>query len=529
MNEHGRHELNRRVFLTGMAFSAAAAILPPGLAADQPSLPSKVGARTKKVAEVFLDIDKIHKWDASMGDTWDPFWADDGNLYAFNCDGRGFGPKAMNLAFNRLSGDSPSSLTGTQVNEMDEYGVSSKKGPDNATWKACGQECIDNVFYAFVSRNVYGSDSNDPELRQLAINSSLIKSTDRGLTWKRSAQENYDRPMWPGSRFGAPFFIHYGRNGGQISVDSANEYVYAASTNGFWNDGDSLVLGRVKRSSLPNLNSLDWEYCTGRNGAAGANWSRQIEAAVPILDRPVKCGQTPICFVPDLGIYLLISWYNTRTMTKWYEPNEMRYDFYQALHPWGPWEPITSISDRFMNSNWHMYGPSLCAKFQKKIGQDVMISLFTSGCPFEDVPFSPYKMWHIPVLLRTSPLPKAQVVAAADKRIVYHGSWLPLKAIDGADANAVPIGTQDKEGTADLTFSGTGIEYVARKTAGQGSVEIYIDGVRQGTADLDLQNFPSFSGVVVFSRLDLKAGEHAIRIVNASSKSVNVESFKVYA
>ena len=26
-------------------------------------------------------------------------------------------------------------------------------------------------------------------------------------------------------------------------------------------------------------------------------------------------------------------------MTKWFEPNEMRYDFYQAEHPWGPWTP----------------------------------------------------------------------------------------------------------------------------------------------------------------------------------------------
>ena len=529
MNDRERYELNRRVFLTGMAFSAAAAILPPRLAGELLSHPVIVAANTRKVEEVFLDIDKIHKWDVSMGDTWDPFWADDGNLYAFNCDGRGFGSKAMNLAFNRLSGDSPSSLIGTQVNEMDEYGVSNKKGPDNATWKACGQECIDNVFYAFVSRNVYGSDSKDPELRQLAINSSLINSTDRGLTWKRSAQENYDRPMWPGSRFGAPFFIHYGRNGGQISVDGADEYVYAASTNGFWNDGDSLILGRVKRANLPQLSSPDWEYCTGRNGEMGANWSRQIEAAVPILDRPVKCGQTPICHVPDLGIYLLISWYNTATMTKWYEPNEIRYDFYQAFHPWGPWEPITSISDRFMGSNWHMYGPSLCARFQKKIGEDVLISLFTSGCPFEDVPFSPYKMWHIPVLLRTLPLPKVQIVAAADKRIVYHGNWVPLKAPEGADADTLPRSAEDKGSAANLTFNGTGIEFVARKTAGQGRVEIYLDGVRQGTADLDLQDFPSFSGVVVFSKLDLKAGKHTIRIVSATGKSTNLESFRVYA
>src|SRR5947209_1988369 len=152
-----------------------------------------------------------------------------------------------NLAFNRLVGDTPESLAGTIVNTMDEYGKNNQKEADNATWKACGQECIDGVFYAFVSRNIYGNESGDHWLRQTAFNSSLIKSTDGGATWTRSARENYKDPMWPGPAFGAPFFIHYGKNGGNVMRDGANRYVYAVSTNGFWNDGDSYVLGRVFR------------------------------------------------------------------------------------------------------------------------------------------------------------------------------------------------------------------------------------------------------------------------------------------
>jgi hypothetical protein len=529
MDEWDKYRLDRRTFLTGMTACGAAAIVPelvPGALLGQEA---EETAETKEVAEIFLDINKIHKWDTSRGDTWDPFWADDGNLYTFNCDGRGFGAKGMNLAFNRLSGESPSSLTGAQVNEMDEYGKGNQMGPDNATWKACGQECIDNVFYAFVSRNVYGRDSKDPLLRQLAVNSSLIKSTDRGLTWTRSARENYDRPMWPGSRFGAPFFVHYGRNGGQVSRDGASDYVYTVSTNGFWNDGDSLILGRVKRSNLPNLNSTDWEYYTGSDGSAAANWSRHIESAVAILDRPAKCGQTPVCYVPALGIYLLISWYNTSTMTKWFEPNEMRYDFYQALHPWGPWSPVSSLSDRFMGPNYHMYGPSLCARFQQRRGPNVEVSLFTAGCPFEDVSTTPYKLWHIPVLLRTGPLPKSVLVAAADKQISYHGSWFPLTTLEDADVDKLPRATQTKGSIAELSFDGTGVEYIAQKTRGQGSVDVYLDGVGQDSANLDLQDFPVFFGVVIFSKYELPQGKHVIKVVNASEQRVNLEAFRVYA
>jgi hypothetical protein len=134
MSDRDRYRLGRRDFLAGMTVYGAAAMatgfFPEALLAQQ--------AETKAVAEIFLDLNRIRKWDMSNGDTWDPFWADDGNLYAFNCDGRGFGAKSMNLAFNRLTGESPSNLVGAQVNQMDDYGKGGQKEADNATWKACG-------------------------------------------------------------------------------------------------------------------------------------------------------------------------------------------------------------------------------------------------------------------------------------------------------------------------------------------------------------------------------------------------------
>lgn len=484
--------------------------------------------KKKAIAEIFLDLDKVHKWDTSQGDTWDPFWADDDRLYSFNCDGRGFGSNRMNLAFNRLDGESLDSLAGSQVNQMNEYGKSGQEGPDNATWKVCGQECIDNVFYAFVARDVYGRQSNDPLLRQLSLNASLIKSTDRGLTWTRSAKDNYDRPMWPGSRFGAPFFIHYGRNGGQVSQDGASEYVYAVSTNGFWNDGDRLVLARVKRFYLPRMNALDWEYYSGGDGAAAANWSNRIENAAAILDRPAKCGQTPICYVPSLGTYLLISWYNTEKMMKWFEPNEMRYDFYQAFHPWGPWAFVSSHSDRFMGPGYHMYGPSICAKYQEQQGEDVRISLFTAGCPFADYPINPYKLWHIPLVLRTAPLPGSRTVTASRSEITYHGCWFPLAASEDDHQDKLPRATQTKESSAELSFDGTGVDYVAQKSNGYGIVDIYLDGVQQQSANLAVDDFPVLFGVVVFARHNLPSGKHVIKIVNRGDARVNLESFRIY-
>ena len=497
-------------------FKTAAALL-PALGNSAP--------KSTRITDVILDLDNLHKWDDSNGDTWDPFWADDDNLYAFNCDGRGFGKAPRNLAFNRLSGDSPRTLSGSIVDTMDDYGASGKKESDGATWKACGQECIDSVFYAFVSRNAYGSDSGDYWLRQTAFNSSLIKSTDRGLTWSRGAAENYSHPMWPGPSFGAPFFIHYGKNGGNVAQDGANRFVYAVSTNGFWNDGDSYILGRVARKKMPELNAADWSYFTGGDGNEATSWSDTIHDAKPMLELRTHCGQSGPCYIPALGLYLMVVWYNTEKMIKWFEPNEMRYDFYQARHPWGPWTAVRSYSDHFLSPG-HMYGPSLCAKFQRTEGTDVHMTLFTSGCPFDDLPAGLYKAWEIPLVVRTAPVVPSSVIPSGDPRIVYKGNWTSPGGVGLTGPERQTAAASD---SAELSFRGVGIDCIADKKAGFGSIDIFLDGVLAHTANLGVENLPRLRGVTVFRSGALRSGAHNIRVVNKTSSAVVLCGFQVYS
>ena len=271
------------------------------------------------------------------------------------------------------------------INTMDEYGASGKKEADNATWKACGQECIDSIFYAFVSRNAYGNDSGDYWLRQTAFNSSLIKSTDRGLTWSRGAAENYKHPMWPGPSFGAPFFIHYGKNGGDVAAGWREPLRLRRLHQRLLERRRLLHSGSRPAQETAGLERRGLEYFTGGDGNQAKSWSARIQDAKPLLHLRTHCGQTGPCYIPALGVYLMVVWYNTEKMIKWFEPNEMKYDFYQAPHPWGPWTAVRSYSDRFLSLG-HMYGPTLCARFQRTEGTDVHMTLFTSGCPFENVP-----------------------------------------------------------------------------------------------------------------------------------------------
>jgi hypothetical protein len=88
-----------------------------------------------------------------------------------------------------------------------------------------------------------------------------------------SGRPNYKRPMWPAPSFGSPFFVRYGKNGGNVKQDGANRYVYAVSNNGFWNDGDQYLIGRVARTKLAGLRADDWEYFQNGDGSDSSRWS----------------------------------------------------------------------------------------------------------------------------------------------------------------------------------------------------------------------------------------------------------------
>jgi len=479
------------------------------------------------IIAVLPQLDRLQKWNDMAGDTADPFWADDDNLYLFTCDGRGFGKDRRNLCFNKLTGPDLLNLNGTLVNPMDYGKADEERKEDDATWKITGQECIDGVFYGFVVRNVYGKKSKDPLMRQTSFNASLIKSLDRGLTWTRSSRENFEKPMWPGTRFGAPCFIHYGKNGGQVAYDNADKYVYALSNNGFWNGGDDFILARVRRVDLPKLRAADWTYYTGGEGLTDAAWSPDLAKAKPILQRPAKLGWTAPAFIPALNRYLLVSWYVTPTLKKWFEPQRVVYDFFEAEHPWGPWTFVSSFDDRFLGIGQHMYGPNLCAKYQEKQGDDVKMDLYTSGCPFRDVKTGLYKNWRIPLTVKTRPLPPAMLVNDDDPAIRYAGQWQALKRPERQYHQGDIHATMTAGDSVEFAFSGTGIELISEKFNDMGTMEVFIDGRSCGTINLRQDDFPRLVQVTVFSERGLPAGSHTIRLVNRTAAWATVDAFTV--
>ncbi len=302
----------------------------------------------------------------NRGDTWVAAWAADSNVYSPSDDTQGFHQAgSANIAFNRIGGDDIGKLSGATVNVMSDYGKETQQGPDGCTWKSSGCYALDGVLYWVVARHKYGEQSGDPHLRQTAVNASIIKSTDSGVTWSRSAKENYDTPMFPGGRFATPYFVEYGQDG-RASLDNADRFVYALSNNGFWDNGDNLILGRVARSRIGDLKGSDWEFYTGGNGLEESAWSRDMARATLVLDSPSRLGMTGAVHVPALGRYLMIGWYYPAGGGKLKGASHTSaWDFYEAPKPWGPWTKIGS--HEFWPQGY--YTPQICPKFTSKDGR----------------------------------------------------------------------------------------------------------------------------------------------------------------
>ncbi len=395
--------LTRRRFIANTAGSAVSLLMVNAALALETLADSKMADRPIQGIRVGSPMTIPH----NLGDTWAAAWGDDDNLYSPSNDTTGFhgidldtlltpeqqkqrsrdpacfkftadqkkklaSQRHSKIAFNRIKGAEPGTLDGITVNWMPDYkmqdhvterlwptGVREWEGADGRTWKSSGCASIDGVLYWAISRHKYGEISGDASLRQTAVNASIIKSTDFGLNWSRSSEENLKKPMFPGSHFATPYFIDYGKI--RQSVDGSDQYVYAIANNGFWDNGDSLILGRVLRSRMRELNGGDWEFLAGQDGLKETHWTRNAERAKPILQKPGQLGETGAVYLPARRRYIMIGWYYPSGSGKIKGASSTTvWDFYEAPRPWGPWTHI----DSHTFSPQGYYCPGICPKFQ---------------------------------------------------------------------------------------------------------------------------------------------------------------------
>jgi len=216
------------------------------------------------------------------GDSWTAAWCQNDVQYIMsddskNIDGACVNPvdgKGYNVVFGELtSPDAISPLAGQSLSCMAEYGLenetstsTSSSNSCSATWKGIGTVCMGDTLLMGISRHVYAwnlfgnSDDRCYADRQKAFDGSVITSSDGGRSWldQPELDAHSARVAFPGSFFGTPSFIQYGRGMTEWLADGAQQYLYAISNDGFWNNGNALFLARTQRDSGRGRD--DWEY-----------------------------------------------------------------------------------------------------------------------------------------------------------------------------------------------------------------------------------------------------------------------------
>jgi hypothetical protein len=471
-------------------------------------------------------LGRVKLYPTSLGDTWDPAWAEDGNLYYPGNDGFGWDKAcSSNVFFNRSVGDDPFNLKSQTVNGMEEYDGGGQQREDGCTWKSSGCISLDGTLYLALGRHAYGTKSGDPHMRQTARRTSIIKSTDHGMSWVRSAQENYHHPMFEND-FTTPYFIYYGQDGKTPEVDGADRYIYAISNNGFWCNGDFYVLGRIERSKMSRLDPADWTYYQGGDGSRDESWTRDPAAARPVIENPLKCGETGATYLPALGRYILVAWYYPGDPNV--DADESHLIFYEAPHPWGPWAMIKE--EDTVPQGW--YCPRVLAKWQTVQADQLNTILVASGDYYEMGQYYRFIVAELAIKVGGSfpsepPDPQPQVIASTDPTVQYSGAWRKVTDRDSSYSKTVtqtPTFSQrgatkgeeyyaEAKGAAlTIHFNGTRLVWYASKENNLGIAAVSIDGGPESEVDLwTYCHVPQYQRLM-FDSGPLAPGEHDFKV-----------------
>lgn len=252
------------------------------------------------------------------GDTYPCTWGDDGLLYASSGDPN-YGASYDGFDVVRLDGCPPSASL-TQINPMPEWVGSGGWGV-----KTTGMICVGGVLYLAVQNLLGWRPPARGRSSQHGSDALIISSVDKGLTWTPARPDGLS-PMFPGSRFGGPAFVNFGKN----NEGCRDHYVYAVSSDQ-WDNGSELRLGRAPQDQL--LDAKAWEFASGWEADGNPIWSRWLNDAEPVLASPRTIGAPDMVWMPAIQRYLLLTWCFHKDFDTGWGTDLVVYD---APEPWGP-------------------------------------------------------------------------------------------------------------------------------------------------------------------------------------------------
>ncbi len=349
--EPEKAEFTRGRFLAGGAAASIAAVAGPSLiGAEKAFAKPPAGPPTSKAMDPtsrFFSTTFVEYSDSldteSDGDLWPCAWADDGEMYVPNGDGRGFSEQPFSdIVMNKVSGAPETGIVGERLAAGDEI-AKIWGDPSKYNRKPTGIVAVDgdgdgrDELYMAVQDLRYGPGAFDD-----APNASISKSVDHGRTWQKT-----EEAMFTDYFFTTIFFLDFGQSNELASVlgDDGTDYVYAYGLDNNWRDSfsgtvedpQSLYLARVPKASIQERDT--WEFFAGKRGKRPV-WNTDADRRKPVLTDTRRVytnlrgegakdtsviSQGSVVYNAPLERYIYTSW------------TEYTFEFYEAPDPWGPW------------------------------------------------------------------------------------------------------------------------------------------------------------------------------------------------
>jgi len=341
----------------------------------------------------------------SSGDLWSWTWADDDNVYLFGGDGAAINGKIGQPI--KVEGIPPHHKCTALGSHLSTGNFPPRRSfLDNTDYwtMPSGAICIDGRIYLFVNKNLEnewcewrGMDrpaSLDPASMlgthcphfQPVSKAYLLYSDDYGVTFIGNAKDK-DPEFFP-HKFSWPTFINFGRN----YEDARDNYVYATSNDGYWDNGSCCYLGRVPKFKI--LDRDYWEFYAGMNSNT-PGWTKDLNKAVPMFSDASPnfprfsefghIGSFEVVYNEGLQRYLMLIWSFSdengfkRKVDPYMHSSEIQ--IYEAPEPWGPWSLVYNEHNFGSGASYNLSLPTKWMSSDGKTGW-----MLYSGHPFHPKP-----------------------------------------------------------------------------------------------------------------------------------------------
>jgi hypothetical protein len=278
------------------------------------------------------------------GDTFPLTWADDDEIYTSSGDPN-WGETFSGLDVEKISGP-PNEAKIVKLSHMNEYLGWGGDGP-----KPSGMICVDGILY-FAFQNMLRNKKPPFSLRsQHGSDAQIIYSSSKGMLWT-PALNTISTPMFPGSHFGGPSFINFGKN----NEGARDNFVYAVSSDQ-WDNGTHLRLGRVDKERITSRGA--WQWIAAFKDSGDPVWHEDLEEAVPILSLYKSIGLPDMVYLKSIGRYLLLTWRLHEDFSPTAGTDLL---IFEAPEPWGPFS-LVHFEEYWEGKEFNPYCPRIPLKW----------------------------------------------------------------------------------------------------------------------------------------------------------------------